>query len=232
MTTLFISDLHLSPNDPKLTQDFFHFLDSQAKQAEALYILGDFFDYWIGDDDINDWINSVVTKLQILTQHGVKLYLMGGNRDFLLGHEFAKRVGGTKLSDPTLISLYGTPTLLVHGDALCTEDHAYQTFRAIVQNPLVKKLYLSLPLKWRRNIAHFLRKKSHASNQKKSYTLMDVSQTAVEKIIRRYNVLHLIHGHTHIPKVVEFKLDGKTATRTVLGAWDHGVWVLMKEAIK
>lgn len=228
MTTLFISDLHLSPSDPRLTENFLRFLNT-AKQAETLYILGDFFDYWIGDDDTSEWIESIVTGLHALTEHGTKLYLMGGNRDFLMGANFAKRVGGTWLKDPTLISLYGTPILLIHGDSLCTKDPAYQYFRAVAQHPLTKKIYLALPLRARRAIARYLRGKSTASNQKKSYTIMDVSHTAVENIMRRYKVLRLIHGHTHVPKVVEFELDGKTATRTVLGAWDHKPSVLVYE---
>lgn len=228
MNTLFISDIHLNPKRPKITQLFLDFLCREAHDAQALYILGDFFDSWIGDDTMTDFENNIAAALRELVDSGVKVYLMPGNRDFLYGDVFAAKTGVVLIPDPCVIDLNGTPTLLVHGDSLCSTDWAFQIFRYFVRHPVLTWIFLHTPLSFRQKFAQFLRNKSTASNLKKAAYMMDANQATVEQLMRQHHVLHMIHGHTHVPKVVNFTLDEKVATRTVLGSWDHEPYVLMK----
>jgi UDP-2,3-diacylglucosamine hydrolase len=227
MNTLFISDLHLARERPQITAIFLDFLKTRAAKAQALYILGDFFDVWIGDDAMDDYARSIAKALRELADTGVPIYLMPGNRDFLYGHAFCQQSGVTLISDPLLIDLYGTPTLLAHGDALCSADKAYQLFRKIVRNPITQFIFLHLPLFLRKKIASGLRRGSHLENQKKSAYIMDVVQESVIEVMQKYHVQHLIHGHTHQPNVHHFMLDDKSATRTVLGSWEQEGHVLI-----
>jgi UDP-2,3-diacylglucosamine hydrolase len=220
MNTLFISDIHLNSQRPQITQIFLEFLNQEAPKAQALYILGDFFDSWIGDDAMDELANKIADALHTLVNKGTKVYLMPGNRDFLYGEVFAQKSGVILIPDPVVIDLNGTPTLLVHGDSLCSTDRSFQIFRYFVRHPLLTWIFLHTPLGFRKNFAQMLRNKSTRSNQKKSAYLMDVNQKTVEDFMRKYEVTRMIHGHTHDPKVVEFDLDGKKMTRTVLGAWE------------
>ena len=220
MTTLFISDLHLDGSRPEITGLFLEFLKQQAAKASSLYILGDFFEVWIGDDDDDLHHAQVLAGLKALTDSGVPVYFMHGNRDFLIGRKFAERAGITLLADPTVIDLGGSPTLLMHGDTLCTDDVGYQRARRFMRNRLVQGVYLTLPLSLRRRIASYARAKSRADTATKAPYIMDVNQKAVESAMTRHGVTRLIHGHTHRPAVHRFKgPDGKAMERIVLGDW-------------
>ncbi|PCM45460.1 UDP-2,3-diacylglucosamine diphosphatase [Marinobacter sp. ANT_B65] len=226
MTTLFISDLHLEESRPDITGAFLRFLEKEAPGAEQLYILGDFFEAWIGDDERTPLQDQIATALHTLSTNGTRIFLMHGNRDFLLGEDFCKRAGATLLDDPTLINLYGTPTLLMHGDSLCTADVQYQKFRANMRNPQTQKLILARPLKDRQQMARQLREMSMATNRDKAEDIMDVTPGEVVRVMEASNVSQLIHGHTHRPAEHSLKVNGKTAKRIVLGDWDENLWWL------
>lgn len=230
MSTVFISDLHLEERRPEITAAFHQFIDGPAKDAEALYILGDFFEAWIGDDERTELQNEVAATLQRLTAGGVRLYLMHGNRDFLLGPDFCGRVGGILLDDPTVIDLYGEPTLLMHGDSLCTADVEYQKFRQNMRNPEWQGAFLKRPLADRQLVARQLRQISMAKNQGKQESIMDVTPEEVARQMQAHKVQQLIHGHTHRPAVHSLALEGKTARRIVLGDWDKAAWYVHAEA--
>lgn len=220
--TLFVSDLHLDASRPEITELFLVFLQ-RARAAETLYILGDLFEAWIGDDDDDHLAGTVRKGLRALNEHGTPVYLMHGNRDFLLGDAFARQTGCRLLADPTVIDLYGQPTLLMHGDLLCTDDHAYQQFRRQVHEPAWQQTVLAKPLVERRLMASTLRGESQAANAGKQQELMDVNQEEVQRVMGEHGVQRLIHGHTHRPAVHDFFLDGKPAQRIVLGDWyDQG----------
>jgi len=221
MTTLFISDLHLSPTDPELISLTLDFLDTQTKGIQALYILGDLFNSWIGDDLIIDEFLPVIDKLQQLNQQGLEIYLMVGNRDFMIGDDFARQAGCKILIDPTVIDLYGTPTLLMHGDTLCTDDIAYQRYRSWSRSSLLQWLFRKLPLPFKQRIANKIKQKSREQKLDKSPVIMDVNQKAVINIMQKYNIYQLIHGHTHRPEIHKFILAGQPAKRIVLGDWDN-----------
>lgn len=227
MTTLFISDLHLEESRPDITGAFLGFLKKEAPGAEQLYILGDFFEAWIGDDERTPLQEQVATALRELSESGTRIFLMHGNRDFLLGEDFCTRAGATLLDDPTLIDLYGTPTLLMHGDSLCTADVEYQKFRANMRNPQTQKLILARPLKDRQQMARQLREMSMATNQGKAENIMDVTLEEVVRAMATHNVQQLIHGHTHRPAEHSLEVDGKAAKRIVLGDWDKHLWWLI-----
>jgi UDP-2,3-diacylglucosamine hydrolase len=198
MSTLFISDLHLTANQPALTRLFLNFLQHQASNAEALYILGDLFESWIGDDDESPFNQHIASALATLTAHGVKTYFMPGNRDFLIGQDFIKKTGCQLLVDPTLITLYGIPTLLTHGDSLCTLDKNYMAFRRLTRKHFLQSLFLKLPLVIRQKIARYLRGKEHTgivSDQDKYDVVMD----ELVKEVEHYAAQWIIHGHTHQP---------------------------------
>lgn len=218
---LFISDLHLSESHPHTSQQFLRFVRAVAPKAEALYILGDLFEYWAGDDDLSaPFHQSVVNALHKLSEAGVRVFIMHGNRDFLMDREFAVACGATLLDDPTLIDLYGTPTLLSHGDALCTDDAAYQQFRDTVRGADWRTQFLAQPLTERKAQIEQLRAQSERSKRDKAMGIMDVSHQAVHDLLRRHDFPRLIHGHTHRPAKHLHHLEGHTCERWVLGDWD------------
>jgi UDP-2,3-diacylglucosamine hydrolase len=219
MSTLFISDLHLDESRPEIVDLFERFLAGEARGADALYILGDLFESWIGDDDDSPLAQRVAHALHALNDSGVPIYFMRGNRDFVLGKDFARKAGMIILDDPTIIELHGEPVLLMHGDTLCTDDVDYQRFRRIMHNRWFQRLALALPLSIRRRIAGRLRGQSQKHVARKAESIMDVNQSAVEAAMREHGVRLLIHGHTHRPATHRFDVDGQTAERIVLGDW-------------
>ena len=219
MHSIFVSDLHLCPTRPAINRIFFEFLHGPATQAEALYILGDLFEYWAGDDDDDPFNASVLASLRDLTGHGVALYLMHGNRDFLIGERFTTACHAQLLSDPTLVNLYGTPTLLMHGDTLCTDDVRYQDFRTKVRAPEWQQQFLSQPLAARKQIVAGLRAENAEEKQLKSEAIMDVTGATVEKELRVHGYPRLIHGHTHKPALHRHIVDGHNCERWVLADW-------------
>ncbi|RMJ05979.1 UDP-2,3-diacylglucosamine hydrolase [Marinobacter litoralis] len=227
MSTLFISDLHLEETRPDITGAFLSFLRNEAMGVERLYILGDFFEAWIGDDERTPLQEQIAAALREVSTSGTDIYLMHGNRDFLIGEDFCERVGATLLDDPTVIDLYGTPALLMHGDSLCTDDVEYQKFRANMRNPKTVEMLLARPLKDRQLMARQLREISMAKNQGKAESIMDVNLDEVVNEFERHDVQLMIHGHTHRPAIHELKANEKPARRIVLGDWDKNVWWLV-----
>ena len=222
MTTLFISDLHLDGARPDITAQFLDFLEREARRAEALYILGDLFEAWIGDDDPDPDKRRVIQGLRAVTNAGVKTYFIHGNRDFLIGKAFCRETGIELLTDGTVIDLYGRRVLLMHGDLLCIDDHAYQRLRRIVRNPIVQFVMRSLTLRQRQKLAERMRagSKEHIKSMDMAAPqIMDVNQNEVRRTMQRYGVDCIIHGHTHRPAVHELQLNGKPAVRIVLGDW-------------
>jgi UDP-2,3-diacylglucosamine hydrolase len=224
VSTLFISDLHLSAERPAITALFLEFLRTRARQAEALYILGDLFEYWIGDDTAQQpEYQPLIAGLRELTAAGVPVRVMHGNRDFLLGSEFERQTGAQLLPDPSIVELYGEPVLLMHGDTLCTDDLPYLKFRQMVRNPAWVQMFLGKPVAERVVIVREYREVSKAATAAKKPEIMDVNPAAVETALRSHGVRHLIHGHTHRPAQHTLMLDGATVRRTVLGDWyDQG----------
>lgn len=214
----FLADLHLDPARPQAIQAFLQFIAGPAQTAGALFILGDLFEAWIGDD-ARPQDDPIAPALASLSQNGTEVYLMHGNRDFLLGEDFASAAGAQLLEAPTLISIDGERVLLEHGDALCTDDTAYQAFRRQVRDPNWQAAFLSLPIADRIRHAQEARMKSGEAMAGKSGDIMDVNATAVAERLRAYGVQRLIHGHTHRPNVHQFELDGRPCTRMVLGDW-------------
>lgn len=219
MSTLFISDLHLSGEREEITELFIKFLDQRASQADALYILGDLFEVWMGDDFIQPNYHKSISKLKQLSDRGLPIYIMHGNRDFLMAEEFSKLSGTTLIEDPTTIDLYGTPTLLMHGDTLCIDDIEYQKFRTMVRNPKFIAEFLSSSIEERLALATKYREASKTETAAKAMEIMDVNQLAVEKIMQEKNVAQMIHGHTHRPATHDFTFNGKAMKRIVLGDW-------------
>ncbi len=219
MATLFIADLHLSTEEPAITAGFLRLLEGEARTAEALYILGDLFEAWIGDDDPNPLHAAIAAAIRALVESGVPCYFIHGNRDFLIGKRFARQSGMTLLPAEKVLTLYGERVLIMHGDTLCTDDVGYQRFRAKVQQRWLQTLFLSLPLFIRQRIAAKMRAGSKASNQTKSDAIMDVNQQAVSEVMYQHHVRHLIHGHTHRPAIHDLQIEGHPARRYVLGAW-------------
>lgn len=226
MTTLFISDLHLAPERPEVSRAFFDFLRSDAINAGALYILGDLFEAWIGDDDPSELSRMIITALAELHDSGTQLYFQHGNRDFMVGKQFAKETGAVLLPEHHVIDLYGKSVLLLHGDTLCTDDKDYQRFRRRVRNPLGKWILRRLPLKKRLELAAKWRAGSKEINANKPEYIMDVNQQAVARQLKKHKVLTMIHGHTHRPHRHPVDLDGQAAERIVLGDWHDSGWVL------
>lgn len=219
MTTLFISDLHLDKSRPQIVDLFREFLRGDARRARALYILGDLFESWIGDDDDSGLAAEIAVALADLRSHGVSINFMHGNRDFLLGADYAARAGMSLLSDPTIVELDGERTLLMHGDTLCTDDVDYQRFRTIVRDPAWQKQFLAKPLAERRAFAAQARGESRKQTAMKASEIMDVNQDAVVAALRAHGVRRMIHGHTHRPATHRFDLDARDAERIVLGDW-------------
>ncbi|MEN4873704.1 UDP-2,3-diacylglucosamine diphosphatase [Kosakonia cowanii] len=219
MATLFIADLHLHTEEPAITAGFLHFLDGVAREADALYILGDLFEAWIGDDDPNPLHQRVAAALRALVDSGVPCYFIHGNRDFLLGKRFARESGMQLLPQEKVLNLYGRNVLIMHGDTLCTDDAGYQAFRAKVHQPWLQTLFLALPLFIRHRVAAKMRADSRAANSSKSLAIMDVNQQAVIEAMEKHRVQWLIHGHTHRPAVHQLTANEAPAFRAVLGAW-------------
>ncbi len=230
MTTLFISDLHLQQDRPELLRACLAFLADTAQGCEALYILGDLFEAWIGDDDDASWIGELGGALGALSDSGTALYFVHGNRDFLLGEAFAARAHLQLLPETSIIDLYGRRTLLLHGDHLCTEDSDYMAFRAQVRNPLWQQAVLARPLAERRLLAGALRTESMKAGQEKAAQITDVTPREVEAIMQAEGVDLLIHGHTHRPQRHAISVAGKPAERIVLGDWDPTGFYLRAQA--
>ncbi|NHN36074.1 UDP-2,3-diacylglucosamine diphosphatase [Pseudomaricurvus alcaniphilus] len=229
MTTLFISDLHLDAKLPQLSAAFAQFMQLQAPAADTLFILGDFFEVWIGDDDRSEFNLGIAELLREFTDNGGELYLMVGNRDFLMGQDFADECGAMLLDDPALIDLYGVPTLLMHGDSLCTRDTDYMAFRHLSRSPEWQQQMLSQPLEVRRAFADQARQQSQAHNRVQAADITDVTPAEVARVMQEYGVQRLIHGHTHRPARHELELNGETAERIVLGDWGSHLWWLQAE---
>ena len=220
MTTLFISDLHLCAERPHISGLFLQFLQQRAANTEALYILGDLLEYWIGDEAMDMPQHApIVQGLKALTANGVPVSIMHGNRDFLMREGFEAMTGCQLLEEEVVIDLYGTPTLLMHGDTLCTDDLAYQQFRAMVRDPQWQSELLGKTPAERLALARQYREISKTETQGKQAEIMDVNQRAVEQAMQKHHVQQLIHGHTHRPAVHEFRLGGQPARRTVLADW-------------
>ena len=219
MTTLFISDLHIDAAQPAIAAQFLRFLKADALAADALYILGDLFESWIGDDAADAAQSAVIEGLRALTGAGVPCFVMHGNRDFLLGERFAAASGALLLPDPLLVTLYGRPLLLMHGDALCTDDTAYQRLRATVRDPDWQRRFLALGVAERRTLAAAARSGSRAHTAALQYEIADVNAAAVEAVLRAAGAATLLHGHTHRPAMHAVDVDGRACTRIVLGDW-------------
>ncbi len=218
--TLFISDLHLSEDQPHITRLFLNFVRTTAPKAETLYILGDLFEYWAGDDDRNTpFHQQIINAIREVGEQGTPVFIMHGNRDFLMDDNMMKDSHATLLTDPTLIDLYGTPTLLTHGDILCTGDVQYQQFRQQVRHPSWRNNFLAQPLEARKAQIEKLRKMSEDQKQSKAMDIMDVNQEAVSDMFRSHHYPRMIHGHTHRQKHHLHEVDGKTCERWVLGDW-------------
>jgi len=219
VATLFIADLHLQTEEPAITAGFLRFLAGEARQADALYILGDLFEAWIGDDDPNPLHQQIASAIKSLVESGVPCYFIHGNRDFLLGKRFARQSGMQLLPETQVLDLYGRKILIMHGDTLCTDDAGYQAFRKKVHTPWIQALFLALPLFIRRRVAAKMRAGSKAANSSKSLKIMDVNPQAVIDALEKHRVQWLIHGHTHRPAVHELTANNAPAFRAVLGAW-------------
>jgi UDP-2,3-diacylglucosamine hydrolase len=232
MATLFISDLHLCAEQPETLGLFLDFLTKRAPEAEALYILGDLFEVWLGDDLLLPGFEPALEAMNVLSSGGTPIYVMHGNRDFLLGERFEQLSGATLIDDPTLIDLYGTPTLLMHGDLLCTDDLTYQVMRRQLREPQWIAAFLAKTPQERIDFARGLRERSKKETGKKAEAIMDVNTDAVAHTMRTHGVQRLIHGHTHRPAVHRFELDGADCQRYVLQDWHgtHGGVLVCDEA--
>ena len=217
--SLFISDLHLDPARPRATAAFLRFLAKEARRADRLFILGDLFEFWIGDDSDEPLAEEVLGALGEYTATGRECLVMRGNRDFLLGARFARRTGTRLLADPVVENVFGTRVLVTHGDLLCTGDRAYQRYRRIVHNPLLQRLFLALPRSGRRAAGAEGRRRSRRHTTASPASIMDVDQASVLAALQEFKVSVILHGHTHRPAVHRIETDGATATRIVLGDW-------------
>nr|WP_197976916.1 UDP-2,3-diacylglucosamine diphosphatase [Pseudomonas sp. CFBP 13727] len=223
---MLISDLHLQEERPDITRAFLDFLGGRARSAEALYILGDFFEAWIGDDAMTPFQSSICAALRALSDGGTKIFLMHGNRDFLIGSSFCRKAGCSLLADPSVVRLNGQAVLLMHGDSLCTRDEGYMRLRRVLRNPLTLFVLRNLPLGTRHTLARKLRNESRAQTQMKAHDIVDVTPEEVPRVMRQHGVATLIHGHTHRPAVHELQIGDLQAQRIVLGDWDRQGWVL------
>ena len=239
MTYLFIADLHLSPEHPRLIRGFLDLLNQYQSKNTQLYILGDWFNAWIGDDYTAPWLDEIVEHLKKFTQAGNQIFFLVGNRDFALGRKFLNQFNGTLLPDEYILNIANKKFKIEHGDALCTDDVSYQRFRRVIRSPLLLMLIKSTPLSFRQKLANGFRKKSRESQQYKTYDIMDVNTQAVDHALNHVDVL--IHGHTHRPEIHD--VNGKL--RIVLGDWrertseamilevdENGEWQLIKWNLK
>jgi UDP-2,3-diacylglucosamine hydrolase len=223
VATLFISDLHIDATRPLIIQQFLHFLRTEAKDAAALYILGDLFESWIGDDAPDAAQAAAIVALQALTSGGVPCFVMHGNRDFLLSTQFCRMSGAQLLPDPLIVTLYGEAVLVMHGDALCTDDRAYQRLRATVRDADWQRQFLALSIEARRSLAGAARAGSRAHTAAMEHAITDVNPDSVARALRGAGTATLLHGHTHRPAIHALEVDGKPRTRIVLGDWyDQG----------
>jgi len=219
---LFISDLHLSAGHSRVIAAYERFIKCITKETKALYILGDLFEFWAGDDDLHDPFHTqVISALNNIAQKGTRIYLMRGNRDLLMGAALAEAAGATLLDDPTLLDLYGTPTLISHGDTLCIDDIEYQNFRVLAHDAKFQRDFLAQPLAARKTYIEQLRMQSNTAKQNKDSATMDVNDSAVAALLRTHNYPRLIHGHTHRPNHHLHIVDGHTCDRWVLSDWDQ-----------
>lgn len=218
MHTLFISDLHLTPKRPDITQCFTKFMREEAIHADALYVLGDLFDFWIGDDDPTEFATQIKTEFKNLVGLGVPVYFCHGNRDFLVGKRFAKQTGATLLEEEHVIELYGNKVVVLHGDTLCTEDVRYLAFREKVHQPWLQWVFNRLPFFLKKRIVKKIQSDTSSDKSNKSMSIMDVTQSEVEAVMSKHNVNIMIHGHTHRPNIHNFNSDGDKV-RIVLGDW-------------
>ncbi len=216
---LFVSDLHLDPAQPQIARQFLAFLAGEARGADELYILGDLFEAWLGDDDPDPAVREIVAALRRLTDAGVRCSFMHGNRDFLVGERFARDTGCRLLPDGTVVEVHGERVLLMHGDVLCTDDHSYQRLRRILRNPAVLWLFRHMSLGQRRRLAQRLRAGSRMHVGATAPEIMDVNADAVAAAMRSAGEHTLVHGHTHRPAVHALEIDGRPARRIVLGDW-------------
>ncbi|GGK05899.1 UDP-2,3-diacylglucosamine diphosphatase [Pseudomonas matsuisoli] len=224
---LLISDLHLQEERPDLTRAFLRFLNEKAAHATALYILGDFFEAWIGDDGMTPYQEGIARALKQLSDRGTRIYFMHGNRDFLIGKAFCRIAGCELLPDPSRVVLNGTPVVLMHGDSLCTRDIGYMRLRRWLRNPIVLWILTHLPLQTRRKLARKLRSESKEQTKMKSSAIVDVTPEEIPPLLDRLNASILIHGHTHRPAIHELTLaGGRSAKRIVLGDWERQGWAL------
>ncbi len=223
---LLISDLHLEEGRPDITRAFLGLLNGRARAAESLYILGDFFEAWIGDDAMSPFQRSICQALRALSDSGTRVFLMHGNRDFMIGQAFCKAAGCTLLKDPSVVNFNGEPVLLMHGDSLCTRDEAYMRMRRYLRHPLTLWVLRHLPLSIRHKLARKLRNESRAQTRMKAKDIVDVTPEEVPRVMNESGVKTLIHGHTHRPAVHDVQLGETTAQRIVLGDWDREGWLL------
>lgn len=216
---LFISDLHLDPEQPGVIDLFVRFVDEIAAHADRLYILGDFLEYWLGDDIEVPGLEPAFTALKKLSDNGVPVFFMAGNRDFLIGQQLAQKCGFKIIDEPVIENIFGEEALLMHGDTLCTDDAAYQAFRAVVRNKAWQKETLAKSPQERLQLAQTMRQKSEQANAEKDYEIMDVNQNTVVEVMQEHAVNLLIHGHTHREAIHQFQLNNQPAKRIVLGDW-------------
>ena len=223
---LLIADLHLEQERPDITRAFLQFLEGRARGAEALYILGDFFEVWVGDDAISPFQRAIAQALRALSDSGTAILLMHGNRDFLLGEDFCREAGCRLLPDPSLVTFNGERVLLMHGDSLCTQDVGYMRLRRILRNPLTLWLLRHLPLAARHALARKLRMRSRDHTPRKASHITDVHPAEVPRVMAAHGVRSLIHGHTHRPAVHALQVNGEPARRIVLGDWHQQGWAV------
>jgi UDP-2,3-diacylglucosamine hydrolase len=223
VATLFISDLHIDASRPSITEQFLSFLETEARDADALYILGDLFESWVGDDAADPAQTAAIAGLRSLTGLGIPCFVMHGNRDFLLAGQFCRASGAALLPDPLIVTLYGEPVLVMHGDALCTDDRAYQRLRATVREADWQRQFLALSIASRRALAGAARAGSQAHTATVEYAITDVNADSVAMALRTAGTATLLHGHTHRPAIHALQVDGRPCTRIVLGDWyDQG----------
>ena len=223
---LLISDLHLQEERPDITRAFLDLLATRARSAQALYILGDFFEAWIGDDAMTPYQASICQALRALSDTGTQVFLMHGNRDFLIGQAFCKAAGATLLPDPSVVELGGEPVLLMHGDSLCTRDEGYMKLRRYLRNPVSLWILRHLPLRTRQKLARKLRSESRAQTRMKANDIVDVTPDEVPRVMQQFGVRTLVHGHTHRPAIHKLQIGDQAAKRIVLGDWDKQGWAL------
>ena len=223
---LLISDLHLQEERPDITRAFLDLLATRARSAQALYILGDFFEAWIGDDAMTPYQASICQALRALSDTGTQVFLMHGNRDFLIGQAFCKAAGATLLPDPSVVELGGEQVLLMHGDSLCTRDEGYMKLRRYLRNPVSLWVLRHLPLHTRHKLARKLRSESRAQTRMKANDIVDVTPEEVPRVMQQHGVRTLVHGHTHRPAIHKLMVGDAPARRIVLGDWDRQGWAL------